>query len=172
MAGGLPLLGADRDHPILRTTPASRILWIKNALTGEDIAAPFTLDGETVYAPGYYAICRLLRDTHVSLATGYVAIDIRAIEALYEVQQVLTIVGVHEPIVVHSGFRTAATNERVGGAARSYHMRAEAVDFSVPGVSFRYIWDVCKSRPIAGGIGYYPDSHIHVDCGPRRYWTD
>lgn len=149
-----------------------RELWLQNAITGQSVQSPFTIDGRSIYRPGYYAICDILRDTHVPASQGDVLIDIRTIEALYEVQQVLLLSGIREPIVVHSGYRTAGTNEAVGGAPASYHMRAQAVDFSVPGVSMEYVLDVCNSRKISGGLGYYPGSHIHIDCGPRRYWTD
>jgi uncharacterized protein YcbK (DUF882 family) len=147
-----------------------RELWLRNALTGEDLRAPFTIDGRTVYTPGYYALCRILRDTHVPLSEGDVLIDIRTIEGLFETQQVLLLAGIRSPIDVYSGYRTPQTNAAVEGAHYSYHMRAQAVDFSVPGVELGYVWRVCNSRPITGGLGFYRGSHIHVDCGPKRYW--
>ncbi len=149
-----------------------RTLWLYNAITKESVNVPFTIDGRSVYRPGYDAICGILRDTHVPAARGDVPIDIRTVEALYETQQVLLLAGVRQPIVVHSGYRTIGTNEAVGGAPASYHMLAKAVDFSVPDVSMEYVWKVCNSRPITGGLGYYPGSHVHIDSGPRRYWTD
>lgn len=151
-------------------TRAERILWLRNQHTGEIIRAPFTLDGVSVYKDGYYSICRLLRDFHVPLAEGDVLFDIRTIEALYEVQQVLGLAGVNAPIDVYSGYRTQQTNSSVEGAKYSYHMRAQAVDFGVEGVPMEYLWRVCNSRPITGGLGMYGD-HIHIDCGPRRYWN-
>jgi uncharacterized protein YcbK (DUF882 family) len=172
-AAGTALLGlAGAGVPRFAAASASteRVLWLYNARTGESVAAPFTLDGKWIYKPGYYEICRILRDTHVPLSIGDVQFDVRAIEALYEVQEVLALVGVRRPISVYSGYRTQQTNASVEGAVYSYHMRAAAVDFGVEGVSMAYLWEVCSSRPIAGGIGYYAD-HIHVDSGPRRYWT-
>jgi len=170
---GAGLLGlATASIPRFATASASdeRVLWLHNAQTGESVSAPFTLDGKWIYKPGYYQICRILRDTNVPLSIGDVQFDVRAIQALYEVQQVLAVVGVHRPIEVYSGYRTQWTNASVEGAVYSYHTRAAAVDFGVDGVSMAYLWSVCNSRPIAGGIGYYA-SHIHVDSGPRRYWS-
>jgi len=154
-----------------RAASPARELWLHNALTGETIRQPFTIDGRTIYRPGYYAICSILRDVHVPAAQGDVAIDIRTIEALYETQAVLRLAGISAPIEVLSGYRTAYTNAQVEGARYSYHMRAQAVDFAIPGVPLPYVWRVCNSRPITGGLGYYADSHLHLDSGPRRYWT-
>jgi len=148
----------------------TRELWLHSPHTGETIKAAFTIDGRNIYKPGYFAICDLLRDPHVSKAQGEVLIDIRTIEALFETQQVLALAGMHGPIEVYSGYRTAGTNAQVEGARYSYHMRAQAVDFSVPNAPLEYVWKVCNSRSITGGLGYYPGSHIHIDCGPRRYW--
>jgi zinc D-Ala-D-Ala carboxypeptidase len=40
-----------------------------------------------------------------------------------------------KPLIVHSAFRSPAVNKAVGGAQSSQHMRGEAVDFHVAGVS-------------------------------------
>lgn len=39
-------------------------------------------------------------------------------------------------VKVHSGFRGLAVNTAIGGSKTSQHMRGEACDFSVPGLSF------------------------------------
>ena len=79
-----------------------------------------------------------MRDRRASVAEGYVKIDIVEIEAMWEVQQVLALMGVHQPIVITSGYRTPETNAATEGAARnSMHIYGKAADLYVPGVSMR-----------------------------------
>ena len=40
----------------------------------------------------------------------------------------------------------------------------------VDGVSSTELFDLCWSRAVSGGIGYY-DSHVHLDSGTRRWWV-
>jgi uncharacterized protein YcbK (DUF882 family) len=148
-----------------------RILWLRHQDDSGDVVAPFCIDGRTVYVPGYRMICWLMRDRHAPAAQGYVQFDIVEIEALWEVQQALALLGVRRPLVITSGFRTLQTNEATEGAARnSMHLYAKAVDMYVDGVSMRDLFDVCWSRAISGGIGYY-DDHVHLDTGTRRWWV-
>ena len=148
-----------------------RILWLRHEEDSSDVVAPFCLDGRSVYMPGYRMICWVMRDRHVPAKRGYVQFDIVEIEALWEVQQTLAIHGIVRPLIVTSGFRTQETNVATEGAARnSMHLYAKATDFYVEGVSTRDLFDICWSRAISGGIGYY-DDHIHLDSGARRWWT-
>jgi hypothetical protein len=39
------------------------------------------------------------------------------------------------PVSVNSGYRSSAVNTLVGGSTTSQHMKAEAIDFEVPGVA-------------------------------------
>jgi uncharacterized protein YcbK (DUF882 family) len=148
-----------------------RVLWLQHAGDGEEIMAPFCVDGRTIYDPGYKMICWLMRDRHVPSAQGYVKIDIVEIEALWEVQQVLGLLGVRAPLVITSGYRSPQTNAATEGAARnSMHLYGRAADMYVPGVSMNELFDVCYSREVSGGIGYYED-HVHLDSGARRWWV-
>lgn len=154
-------------------TPSAtkRILWLRHEGDAEDTMAPFCVDGRTVYWPGYRVICWVMRDRNVAAAQGYVRIDIVLIEALWEAQQALTLMGIRRPIVITSGFRTAQTNAATEGAARnSMHLYAKAADLYVDGVSARELFDVVWSRSISGGMGYY-DDHVHLDSGSRRWWV-
>lgn len=45
------------------------------------------------------------------------------------------------PVIITSGFRSAALNKRIGGSATSQHSKGEAADFTVPGVSN---YELCK----------------------------
>lgn len=40
-----------------------------------------------------------------------------------------------KPLVISSGYRSPALNKAVGGAVSSQHIRGQAVDFTIPGVS-------------------------------------
>jgi uncharacterized protein YcbK (DUF882 family) len=148
-----------------------RILWLRREGYGDEIVAPFCVDGRTVYMPGYRQICWLMRDRNIAPAQGYVAFDIVEIEALWEVQQALSLVGIRQPLVITSGYRSPQTNAATEGAARnSMHLYAKAADMYVPGLSMRDLFDTCWSRSVSGGMGYY-DSHVHLDTGSRRWWV-
>lgn len=152
-------------------TATRRVLWLRRAGYSDEIVAPFCVDGRTVYMPGYWQICWLLRDRHVAPAQGYVQVDIVEIEALWEVQQALLLHGVREPLVITSGYRTVQTNNATENAARnSMHVYAKAADMYVPGISTRDLFDACWSRAVSGGIGYYGD-HVHLDSATRRWWV-
>lgn len=150
----------------------SYTLWLERMDTGESAAQPFSLDGTTVYKPGYYMLCALLRDAHVDPSVGDVQMSMRLIETLWAIQQYLARAGVHQPIVVHSGYRTRETNAHTEGAApHSLHMYGEACDFEVPGVAIDDLAAIAWACPAIGGVGYYPEGWVHVDAGPRRYWS-
>ncbi len=148
-----------------------RVLWLRRSGYDDEIMAPFCVDGRTLYDPGYKLICWLMRDRNVPMSQGYVKIDVVEIEALWEVQQMLGLTGVREPLIITSGYRSPQTNAATEGAARnSMHLYGKAADMYVPGVSMRDLFDACWSREVAGGIGYY-DDHVHLDSGSRRWWV-
>ena len=69
----LPHLPGCRHERFGPRVPKStrRVLWLRSA-SGEEIVAPFCVDGRTVYEPGYWQICFLMRDRHVPAKQGYV----------------------------------------------------------------------------------------------------
>lgn len=148
-----------------------RTLWLARQDASEQVRVPFCIDGLHVYAPGYRQLCWVLRDLEMPSNTGYVGFSIQTLEALWEVQQVLALHGVRRPITITSGYRAPQTNARILGADQnSQHLRATAVDMYVEGVPMSTLYSVCYSRPACGGIGYY-GGHVHLDTGPRRYWS-
>ena len=148
-----------------------RVLWLRREGYGDEVTAAFCVDGRTLYDPGYKEICWFMRDRAISAAEGYVKIDIVEIEALWEVQQVLGTMGVRQPLVITSGYRSPQTNAATEGAARnSMHIYGKAADMYVPTVSTKELFDVCWSREVSGGMGYY-DTHVHLDSGSRRWWV-
>jgi uncharacterized protein YcbK (DUF882 family) len=50
-------------------------------------------------------------------------------------------------------------------------MYGEACDFGVPDIALDDLAGIAWACPSTGGVGYYPDGWVHVDTGPRRYWT-
>jgi uncharacterized protein YcbK (DUF882 family) len=147
-------------------------LWLQRMDTGESGTEAFSLDGKTIYKPGYYQLCALLRDAHVDPRVGDVQVSIRLVETLWAIQQYLVRAGVRQPIIVHSGYRTPQTNAQTEGAApHSLHMYGQACDFHVPGIAIDDLAGVAWACPSTGGVGYYSDGWVHVDTGERRYWS-
>jgi uncharacterized protein YcbK (DUF882 family) len=147
-------------------------VWLVRMDTGESAYERFSLDGTSIYTPGYYKLCAILRDAHVDPSIGDVQMSMRLVETLWAIQQYLFGAGIKQPIVVHSGYRTPQTNAATEGAApHSLHMYGEACDFDVPTVSMEDLASISWACPATGGVGYYPDGWVHVDAGPRRYWT-
>lgn len=64
------------------------------------------------------------------------------------------------PITITSGYRTLEHNRAIGGSPNSKHLTAEAVDFTVRGLSARSVATALKEWP--GGLGLYP-KHVHID---------
>ncbi len=115
------------------------------------------------------AIDWFLRDWRTGESMPY---DIRTIEVLSAIHSQL---GVSEPAVLTSGFRSESTNlmlrrTGVGVAQNSFHLRAQAADIVYPGIA---VGRVAAAAQIcgAGGVGCYQrQGFVHVDCGPRREW--
>lgn len=79
------------------------------------------------------------------------------------------------PLLVVSGYRTREHNDRVGGAPRSHHLHAEALDlrslYHTPAeLADRYEALIASGEVPDGGLGIYRN-HIHIDIGPAgRRW--
>jgi uncharacterized protein YcbK (DUF882 family) len=81
----------------------------------------------------------------------------------------------HEVIVI-SGFRSPRYNQLRRRQSRqvaekSRHLRGEAADLRIDGVSITALRDYVIELG-AGGVGFYADSQfVHVDVGPVRQWS-
>ncbi len=84
-----------------------------------------------------------------------------------------------KPVVITSGYRTAAHNAKVGGAKSSQHLLGRAADIRVQGVSVEDVAAYAESlMPDWGGVGRYPvkagraTGWVHVDTRQNKSrWT-
>ncbi len=74
------------------------------------------------------------------------------------------------PVRVHSTHRWPRENRLKGGKSKSYHLKCQAVDFSVQGRP-NGVTEFLKQQRQVGGYSYYPQQGFyHIDTGPRRTW--
>jgi uncharacterized protein YcbK (DUF882 family) len=146
-----------------------RRLRLYHTHTGERIDIAFRA-GEG-YIPGALdRLDRFLRDSRTGEVHHY---DPRVFDLLADVLDAMAAPGAELHIIC--GYRTPDTNEFLrthtsGVAQNSLHMRAEAIDIRLPGVSTRKLRDTAL-KMARGGVGYYPQSDfIHVDVGRVRRW--
>ena len=71
---------------------------------------------------------------------------------------------INSPINVTSGYRCEKHNKEVGGSKNSFHMKGQAADIMVIGMSTRLL--ACYADFLFRGVGTY-SGHVHVDMGER-----
>ena len=72
-------------------------------------------------------------------------------------------------VTINSGYRCAAHNKAVGGAAGSYHTKGQAADIAVKGVKPAEVAKYAESIGIKG-IGLY-DNFVHIDTRTAKsFW--
>lgn len=80
------------------------------------------------------------------------------------------------PALMTSCYRSAAYNRRVYARmgrrpTKSLHIARKAVDFKIAGVSKFEVAKYVRKHRLAGGVGLYCNSIVHVDVGRRRDWN-
>ena len=76
-------------------------------------------------------------------------------------------------IRIHSGYRCPKHNAEVGGSPWSRHMRGEALDFHIEGMTLADMYEICRQEFY--GVGRYPrwnNPGLHCDVrDERKEWT-
>ena len=132
--------------------------------TNERVNVVYKRDGE--YVPeALEKINWLLRDVTTD---EVVEIDVNLLEVLTRIQYHY---GLSRPLIVLSGFRSKDTNDNIRrAAANSFHVKGQAIDFTISGVGTRDLGATAR-RLSRGGVGMYSNKgFIHVDTGRRRSW--
>lgn len=102
-------------------------------------------------------------------ATPPLAFDPGTIDIVW---QVAMQAGLDGPLEIRSGYRTPQINRRAHGAGDSLHLRASAVDLSIPAARLALALDAALKLG-RGGVGAYRRrSFLHLDSGAVRYWSD
>ena len=81
---------------------------------------------------------------------------------------------IDKPIYVVSGYRNPTYNKRIGGAKRSYHMKAMAADIRVNGMTPKAIKAtieilITEGKMEQGGVGLYTSSRKNSSTGFVHY---
>ena len=76
---------------------------------------------------------------------------------------------VGKPVHITSGYRTPARNKAVGGAKYSYHMRGQAADIRIEGMTGKEIANKLNGIiPFECGIMAY-STWVHIDTRKKKY---
>ena len=151
-----------------RQTSGERVISLQQMHTGEKLSTVYWCEGQYV-REALNDINNILRDHR---SDEVAMIDPSLLDLLYDVQER---VGTSKPIEVYSAYRSPKTNALLrrrsrGVARRSFHMRGQAVDVRVPGLSPGKLYRLARGLK-KGGVGYYGRSgFVHLDTGPVRFW--
>lgn len=96
---------------------------------------------------------------------GELMINEKAMDALQRLRELLG-----RPMIVNSGYRSAAHNKALGAAPNSYHMRAMAFDVRMDNQNPQEFERLARQAGFTG-FGYYvKNGFMHIDIGPARTW--
>lgn len=151
--------------PRLPQAGPARRLALRHAATGAGFDGPWH-DGRMPDPGAMAELSAVLADPG---ATPPLAFDPETIGIVW---QVATQTGLEGPLEIRSGYRTPQINRRAHGAGDSLHLRASAVDLSIPARRLAAATEAALKLG-RGGVGVYrARSFIHLDSGAVRRWSD
>jgi uncharacterized protein YcbK (DUF882 family) len=144
-----------------------RTLWVTRPQAQESVRAVYWADGR-LQPEGYAALNHIYRDLH---ADAQHPIALGLLNLNFALQSAVHALLAPRPLVLLSGYRTAATNALVGGTRRNIHGRGQADDFIYEGLSLLDNYRLARWFQV-GGLGLYPDrGSLHKDIGALRSWV-
>ena len=152
----------------LRGAGDVRRLAMYSGRTGEMLNTIYWVEGEYI-TEALKEINYFMRDWREDAVR---TMDTRTIDILAASHALLE---VHEPYLLLSGYRTAATNAMLrarsrGVAKKSLHIKGQANDVRLKSRSVNQIFQAARACN-AGGVGKYSRSNfVHMDCGQVRTW--
>jgi uncharacterized protein YcbK (DUF882 family) len=191
--GTSPVWGAEALPAPAAFWSQPRWVWLKRSSTGEEIRLVYWSDG-VLNTQAHEQISWFLRDSRFenlmrspSLAlsqaigkgelskeqlTPWALMDPIVIDILFAYCAWLSMYGIPRALEVTSGFRHFFTNALTEGAVRdSWHTKAGAVDFLIPGISIEQVARF-GAWLSGGGVGLYLSKNFtHVDRGRVRTWV-
>ena len=152
-----------------------RTLDLVRPASGERVQLLYWKDGEMLDS-AYQQVCHLLRDVNGKQAA---AIDPKLLETLWATQAFIARFGMTKPLEILSGYRTAASNQRlveegIPAARKSLHLEGRAADIRISQLHEEVLGELIQSFR-QGGVGFYyrPSAKggwIHTDTGLQRKW--
>lgn len=154
---------------LLRGAGDVRSVKMYSGRSGESVDTIYWVDGK--YIPEVLKeLNHFMRDLRADSAMKMNPQNLDIIAATHH------LLGVNEPYMLLSGYRTPATNamlrEQSHGVARnSLHMKGMAADVRLKSRSVSQMARAAEACS-AGGVGhYYRSDFVHMDCGPVRTWA-
>ncbi|WP_332876990.1 YcbK family protein [Massilia sp. S19_KUP03_FR1] len=152
-----------------------RTLSLIRPQSGERTKVLYWKDGDVIDS-AYQELCHLLRDVN-GKATA--PIDPKLFETLWGTQAFVARYGMERPLEILSGYRTAASNQRlqeegIPAARKSLHMSGKAADIRIAALNEEVLGGLIRSFR-QGGVGFYyrnsaKGGWIHTDTGLNRTW--
>lgn len=169
--GGIMLGASILPNKLLAvvSAPAPKLLNLRNINTGEQFSFNFS-SADSLSAKTQSKLNYLLRDKR---SNQIHRMDTHLYTKFHRIQTQLGLRNTEIQIIC--GYRSPSSNAAMhrrsrGVASNSYHMRGQAIDFRIDGMSLAKIRKVAEGLN-SGGVGYYPKSNfVHVDTGPVRTW--
>jgi len=163
-ARSLPARWLQDDASIWRRP---RALWVTRPQAQEAVRVVYWADG-IVEPAGHATLNHLYRDLS---ANAQHPIALGLLDLNFALQMAVWRWFGPRPLVLFSGYRTAATNARIGGTEPSVHALGIADDFHYEGLSLNDNLRLARRYQV-GGLGFYPDrGSLHKDIGRLRSWV-